>query len=105
MHFENKDELHGLNLLEVTDSEKCGYLNARKVLFSDTLPEFQSQRVHGYQTLLNSPWQHFYPKFQLIQDTLNWKTSLLFRSQILGLFGNTFPADHMYSHHCLTEIS
>ena len=44
-------------------------------------------------------------EFPLIQDTLSWKTSLLVRSEILGLFGNTFTADHMYSRHYLSEIS
>ena len=28
---------------------------------------------------------------------MRWKTSLLVRSEILGLFGNTLTADHMYS--------
>ena len=32
-HFEEKDQLHGLNILEVIDSEKCGYLNDQKLHF------------------------------------------------------------------------
>ena len=32
-HFENKDQLHNFNILEVNDSEKCNYLSARKLLF------------------------------------------------------------------------
>ena len=31
--FENKDQLHKLNISEVIDPEKCGYFNARKLLF------------------------------------------------------------------------
>ena len=60
---------------------------------------FHSKRVHGSQTLLKSPLQHLYPNFRLIWKKFSWKTSLLVRSQILGLFGNTFSADHMYSCH------
>ena len=32
-HFEKKDQLHSLNIWEIIDSEKCGYLNTRKLLF------------------------------------------------------------------------
>ena len=50
---------------------------------------FQSQGVHRSQTLLKPSLQQFYSNFPLIQDKLSWKTSLLVRSEILGLFGNT----------------
>ena len=33
MHFEKKDQLYTLNISEVIDSEKYGYLNARKLPF------------------------------------------------------------------------
>ena len=33
MHFYKKDQLDRLNILEVIDSEKYGYLNARKLPF------------------------------------------------------------------------
>ena len=33
MHVQKKDQLDSLNILKVFDSEKCGYLNARKPLF------------------------------------------------------------------------
>ena len=32
-HFETKDELHRLNILEVIDADKCSYFNAPKLLF------------------------------------------------------------------------
>ena len=32
-------------MLEVIDSEKCGYLNARKLFFSNTLPESMCSQV------------------------------------------------------------
>ena len=54
---------------------------------------------------MKSPWQHFYHKFPLILDTLSHKTSVLLRSEVLGLFGNTLTSDHMYSRHYLTELS
>ena len=55
--------------------------------------------------MLKSPWQQFYHKFHLILDTLSRKTSVLVRSEVLGLSGNTLTADHMYSPHYLREIS
>ena len=55
--------------------------------------------------MLKSPWHHFHHNFQLIKDTLSWKTSLLVASEILELFGNTLTADHMYSPYYLKEIS
>ena len=45
MHFEKKDQLFSLNISEVSDSEKCGYLNARKLLFQNTLRESTYPRV------------------------------------------------------------
>ena len=32
-HFETKDTIHSLNILDVIDLEKRGYLNAQKLLF------------------------------------------------------------------------
>ena len=32
-HFEKKDQVHSLNISQVIESEKCGYLNAWKLLF------------------------------------------------------------------------
>ena len=66
---------------------------------------FESQRVHGYQTLLKRPCQHFYQNFPSIQDALSSKTSLLVKSEILGLFGNTLTADHMYFRRQMKKIS
>ena len=62
---------------------------------------FARKRVHGSQTLLQPALQPFYPNFLLIQDKVSSKISCLVRSEILGLFGNTFTADHMYS--CLRQ--
>ena len=55
--------------------------------------------------LLKSLWHHFYHNFPLFQEPLSLKTSLLVTSKILGLFGNTLTADHMYSRHYFRGIS
>ena len=39
VRFENKDQLYSSNITEVSDSESCGYLNARKLLFQNTIQE------------------------------------------------------------------
>ena len=57
----------------------------------------ESKCFHGSQTLVKPALQHFYPNFQLIWEKLSWNTSLFIRFEILGLFGNTLSADHMYS--------
>ena len=36
VHFEKKDQLHSVNILEIIDSEKYGYLNARTFPFWNT---------------------------------------------------------------------
>ena len=90
MHFKKKGQVYNLNISEVIDSEKYGYSNARNLLLQNTLRE---------STIMTQPWQHFYQNFPLIQDTLSGKTSLLLRSEMLGLFGNALSADDMYSRH------
>ena len=37
MHVQKKYQLYSSNISEVTDSEKCGYLNARKLLIQNIL--------------------------------------------------------------------
>ena len=64
----------------------------------------QSQGIRESQTLLKSTRQHFYHKFPLIQDKLNWETFLSVRSEILGVFRNTLTADYMCSCHNWEEI-
>ena len=46
-HFEKKDQLHSLNIWEVIESEKCGYLNARTAPVLNTLPESTRSRVRN----------------------------------------------------------
>ena len=45
LHFEKKDQLSNLNILEVIDSEKYGCLNPRKLLFQKPLGESTCSRV------------------------------------------------------------
>ena len=45
MHVRKKDQLYSLKIWQVTDSEKCGYLNARKLLFQNNLRESTCSRV------------------------------------------------------------
>ena len=51
----------------------------------------------GFQTLLKSARQHYYPIFPCIWDILSWKKSALVWSEILRLFVNTLNADNKYS--------
>ena len=45
MHFEEKDQFHSLNISEVIDSEKYGYLNARTPPFLKTFEELTFSHV------------------------------------------------------------
>ena len=54
--------------------------------------------------MLKPTLQHFYLIFPLIKDKLSWETSLLVRSEILGVFRNTLTVDHMYSPHRREEF-
>ena len=60
---------------------------------------FTSKCVHVSQRLLQRFLKHFNSKFPLIYDKLYWKLFTLVRSEMLGMFGNTFPANHKYSRH------
>ena len=44
IHFDKKSQLCSLNCWEVIDFEECGSLNARKVLFRNTLPQSKCAR-------------------------------------------------------------
>ena len=58
---------------------------------------FGKQRVRRFETLLKSTRHHHYRMFPWIWDKLSWKKSFLVRSEILGLFVNTFTAEYKYS--------
>ena len=44
-HFEKKDHFPRLNIWQVIESKQCGYFNARKLLFYNTLWDSTSSRV------------------------------------------------------------
>ena len=45
MHFEKKDQLYSSNITQISDSGKCCYLDAGKLLFQNTLRESTCSRV------------------------------------------------------------
>ena len=65
---------------------------------------FSSQRVSRSQTLLKAPPEQFYPNFSSFSNKSSQKTSLLVRSQILGLFFNTLTADNKDSRRNTEDI-
>ena len=94
--FGEKSELYRLNSSEGIDSEKCGCLNARELLFQNTLREPKCPRVPNTAELCRaSPLSHFAE----IEHILSQKTSVLVRSEIVGVFRNTLTVGHMYSRH------
>ena len=60
---------------------------------------FGSQRINGFQTMQKSEGEHFYATFSSFWHTWSWKTYLLVKSKILGLFVNPLTADAKYSRH------
>ena len=60
---------------------------------------FASQRVDGFQTLVNSARHEFYTTAPLIWDKLSWNMILLVISEMLWLFVNTLVANDKYSRH------
>ena len=58
---------------------------------------FNSQHVKGYQTLLESTWQHFYNMFSSIWQKFSWKMSFLEKCKILRMFFNTLTTDDKVS--------
>ena len=89
--FERKDDVHSSSILEVIESEICGYLNARKRLFQKTL---WSQPVKWPKTVLKCAWLHFYANFPLISNKVTCVSCLLVGSEILGPSFNMLMADH-----------
>ena len=60
-----KDQLGSLNMLEVIESGKCGYLNAWKLRFWNTLRESTCSRVPNIAEIYRVG---IYLKFTLIQE-------------------------------------
>ena len=56
-----------------------------------------NQRVNGFETLVKSARQHYFPIFPRIRDKLSWKKSALVRFEIFRLFVYTLTPDDKYS--------
>ena len=57
---------------------------------------FDSQHVKRFQTLIKSSCEHFYHIFSSLWGEIIWKTSPWLNFEIIGLFVNTWAADHKY---------
>ena len=66
---------------------------------------FGSQRVNGSQILQKSAPENVLAIVSLFRDKLSSKTSLIVRSEILGLFFNTVTADDKYPCHNRKNIA
>ena len=58
---------------------------------------FANERVNGFQTLLKSARNHYYPLFSSIRGKLSYKKSPSVWYEILRLFVNALTADDKYS--------
>ena len=58
---------------------------------------FTDERVNGFQTLLKSARNHYYPLFSSIWSKLSWKKSTSAWYEILNLFVKILVADDKYS--------
>ena len=58
---------------------------------------FANERVDGFQTLLKSARNHYYPLFSSIRGKLSWKKSPSVWYEILRLFVNELTVDDKYS--------
>ena len=92
--FWKKDEYPSLIISEIMDCERGDYLTSKRSCFTRPCG---NQRVNGFQTLLKSARQHYYPIFPRIWDILRWQKSALVWSEILRLFVNTLTVDNKYS--------
>ena len=57
---------------------------------------FDSQHVKRFQTLVKYSSEHFYHIFSSLWGEIIWKTTPWLKFGILGLFLNTWTADHKY---------
>ena len=82
VYFEKKNQLNRSYISEVSDSEKCGYLNARKLLFPNTLPESTCSRVlnttdttmEGLSSKLSIDWTHLELQKVSVSEIWNLRT-------------------------------
>ena len=98
--FFKKDVPHSSSISEIIDSETHACLNVC-LLKCLKGPCFRapcgSHFVNRCEKRQKSARKHFYLILLSLWDKLNCKTSLLVRSEILGLFVKTLTAGYMYS--------
>ena len=58
---------------------------------------FGSQRVNGSLTLRKAARHLFYLILPPFSEKFSWKTSLLVRSEMLGVIANTLTENHKFS--------
>ena len=83
--------------MEVIDSGKCGYMNARKLRFQNTLRESTSSRLSNTDELCMAELLSWF--YINVKKKSSNNASLLITSEILGLFGKRLTADQMNSLH------
>ena len=76
-----KNEPHGLSIPDVSDSERCAYLNAKR---SCLWKVFDSTRVKESPKLLKSAEKYLYLTFWSVLGNVSWKKLFLLRYEILG---------------------
>ena len=65
---------------------------------------FRKTLFSRFETLLESARQHYYRMFPWIWEKLNWKESVLVRSEILGHLVNTLTAEYKLSRRNMQNI-
>ena len=91
-----KDQLQSVNIWELLTPRNVVTSLSESSCFRGP---FQSQGVHGSQTLLKLTLVYFHPTFLKILEKLSIKGSLLVTSHVSGLFGKMLIAHHMHSRH------
>ena len=57
---------------------------------------FDSQHVKQSQTLVKSAWEHFDHLFSWVWGKMSWKTSALYKFELIGVLVNTLTPDYKY---------
>ena len=83
-HFEKKVQLHTLNIPEVVNSEECGYLNAWKLQFQNTLRKSMCSRVPNIAETFTAALLSWFSnnfratKFEKISHSHIWNRRIVF---------------------------
>ena len=99
--LKKKDPLDTSNILEVIDSEKCDYLNAKKLFTQNNLLQSTCSQVPNTAQICTAS---LLSEFSISSGKFIWKTYLSIQSKMFGLSVNTLMSDHMYSAHFWEKI-